>query len=239
VTGINKDGDILFLVRNEGDLDWSKNLWLAEGAVVTLDPNTPDGHPLRWFTGLSDRDVNGRIALAGWNEWSIPGTRVSQFFANAYRIVYDVTTDVQTFENLGSLGGTESEANAINGKGHIVGSSRLATKSGAYRAYLHAPGGVMKDLGTLGGDYSVGNSLNDSGDVIGWAETSQNTGYGFKYRTQFLYMGGKMWDLRNLIDNKPAEAVFSINDTIRINNSRMIFWNPANGPSFILLPYTP
>ena len=66
-------------------------------------------------------------------------------------------------QDLGTLGGASSVANAINQNSDVVGSS--ATGS-ATHAFIYS-GGVMKDVGTLDLAYSEAHGLNDLGTVVG------------------------------------------------------------------------
>ena len=72
-------------------------------------------------------------------------------------------------KDLGTLGGTESVAHAINNSGKVVGEAQVSTND--RHAFLYS-GGQMKDLGTLGGSGSSANDINDSGQVVGRATTS-------------------------------------------------------------------
>jgi probable HAF family extracellular repeat protein len=69
--------------------------------------------------------------------------------------------------DLGTLGGAQSSAVAINAGGDIVGWSQNTAGNG--RAFLYAGGIIVKwyDLGTLGGNYSVAMGVNDSGQIVG------------------------------------------------------------------------
>ena len=58
-----------------------------------------------------------------------------------------------TIEDLGTLGGNSSQANAINAKGEVVGAAQLG--NGSTHATLWDPGKTAKDLGTLGGSNSA------------------------------------------------------------------------------------
>lgn len=69
-------------------------------------------------------------------------------------------------QDLGTLGGTRSEAYALNERGQVVGYSTTAT--GARHAFLWTPGAGMRDLGVLAeGLGSVARGINDRGDVVG------------------------------------------------------------------------
>src|SRR5213078_3635707 len=82
--------------------------------------------------------------------------------------------------DLGTLGGNESEALAVNRRGQVAGHSRIA---GAVvkHAFLIADPGSMVDLGSLGGGgaTSIAHDVNDRGDVVGLAETSTGRPHAF------------------------------------------------------------
>src|SRR5688572_29011845 len=80
------------------------------------------------------------------------------------------SSGVLSVTDLGTLGGPNSDAYAINGAGHVAGYSSLA--SGYQHAFLYTPGSGMQDLGTLGGLYCYARGLNDAGHVVGLAESS-------------------------------------------------------------------
>jgi len=69
--------------------------------------------------------------------------------------------------DLGTLGGAQSSAVAINAGGDIVGWSQNTTGNG--HAFSRTGGTIVKwyDLGTLGGDYSVALGVNDNGQIVG------------------------------------------------------------------------
>ena len=69
-------------------------------------------------------------------------------------------------KDLGTLGGTFSEADALNDSGDVVGKSFVAGDPG-WHAFLWKHG-VMTDLGTLPGDtFSQALSINAKGQIVG------------------------------------------------------------------------
>lgn len=98
---------------------------------------------------------------------------------NSTFCTFNVTVLVRTIKytvmDLGTLGGTVSDAYGINENGQVTGFSYLANS--IPHAFLWTLGGTngpasnpqMRDLGTLGGSMSVGCALNDGGQVAGYA----------------------------------------------------------------------
>jgi probable HAF family extracellular repeat protein len=109
--------------------------------------------------------------------------------------------------DLGTLGGTTSEARSINNSGQIAGSAKLA--DGTTRAYIYE-NSTMTSLGTLPGHVgtkagSVGMSINSSGQIVGWS-------YGLDLRTYFY--DGAMHDLgQHFVGFNQA---YAINDNSQI-----------------------
>ncbi len=81
--------------------------------------------------------------------------------------------------DLGTLGGGESSACALNHKGQIVGydyNPNPCCRDRAFRTSPHKPiNAATDDLGTHGGDNSNANAINDSGQVVGTASVAGNT----------------------------------------------------------------
>jgi len=87
--------------------------------------------------------------------------------------------------DLGTLGGTQSQAWAIDASGEVVGGSYLANTD--YHAFVDS-GGVMQDLGLLGEREALG--VNGAGAGGGDMCTGACDA--------FLYSGGVTSDLGNL-----------------------------------------
>jgi len=127
-------------------------------------------------------------------------------------IAIPVLCSAQTFKvtDLGTLGGTESIATAINDSGEITGGA--TTAAGAYHAFLYA-NGSMKDLGTLGGPSSQGQGINATGAIVGYAQLPPGTVVGgYPPRPVSLYSGfiesnGSMTAL-----GAPGGAAYAINN---------------------------
>jgi probable HAF family extracellular repeat protein len=98
-----------------------------------------------------------------------------------------------TYSDLGTLGGTNSNANGINDYRQIVGGADNG--AGQYHAFLYASGG-MSDLGTLGGDRSEAFAINNHGVIVGDARNGDPATFGFGQA--FRYAGGTMTALGTL-----------------------------------------
>jgi len=91
-------------------------------------------------------------------------------------------------QDLGSLGGTQSQTMWMNDRGDVVGLSSLAGDQ-AQHPYLW-DGRSLHDLGTFGGTYGIAWHVNDSGDAVGWATTTGDTAI-----HPFLWRRGALVDL--------------------------------------------
>jgi len=134
-------------------------LWHEDLGIVDLKPLTGVN------TSANDINENGEIAGGG-------DTGFGDF--HAYLLSEGTSFD------LGTLGGNESEALAVNRRAHVTGHSRVA---GAVvkHAFLIADPGRMVDLGSLGGGgaMSVAHDVNDDGAVVGLAETRTGQPHAF------------------------------------------------------------
>ncbi len=88
--------------------------------------------------------------------------------------------------DLGTLGGNESEALALNRLAQVAGHSRVrGAGAGAGAVAKHAffvpEPGKMLDLGSLGGTTSVAHDVNDGGEVVGFAESRGGQPHAFRW----------------------------------------------------------
>ncbi len=112
--------------------------------------------------------------------------------------------DGVTIQELGTLGGRDAFAGALNGSGQVVGAARTA--NGNLHAFSWTPTGGMVDLGTFGGDYSSATAVNDSGQVAGNFNLSSG---GAQHAFSWTHMGGKL-DLGTL--GGPDSVAILLND---------------------------
>jgi len=124
-------------------------LWQEQLGIVDLKPLTG--------VNTSANDINDHGEIAGGGD-----TGFGDF--HAYLLSEGTSFD------LGTLGGNESEARAVNRPGQVAGHSRVAGAL-AKRAFFIPEPGRMVDLGTLGGATSIAHDVNDRGEVVGFAET--------------------------------------------------------------------
>jgi probable HAF family extracellular repeat protein len=108
--------------------------------------------------------------------------------------------------SLGTLGGNESLATAINDRGQVVGMAANGVTESVSFAALELPGygtqqraflwqrGVMTDLGTLGGPAAAAFFINERSQVVGmsYSDSNPNPGTGLPTLAPFLWQNGTM-----------------------------------------------
>jgi probable HAF family extracellular repeat protein len=97
-----------------------------------------------------------------------------------------------TVKDLGTLGGEEAAANAINDHGGVVGWSLLA--NGRSHAFLWRAG-KMRDLGALAGGASEATEINNNDVVVGWTTVASGAKRAVKWQngniTKLGTLGGR------------------------------------------------
>src|SRR5437868_8464075 len=83
-------------------------------------------------------------------------------FSSADAVLYSVI-------DLGTLGGSYSEAASINSSGTVVGRATIVGDTEMH-AFSYS-NGMMTDLGTAGNGFTVATGINDSGTIVGLIDT--------------------------------------------------------------------
>lgn len=96
-----------------------------------------------------------------------------------------------SMQDLGTLGGLDSQGYGINDNGYVVGKSSLPGDE-VIHAFLY-DGNSMQDLGTLGGTHSAANDINETGQITGLSHISGDTA-----THAFVHDGSNMQDLGTL-----------------------------------------
>ncbi len=112
-----------------------------------------------------------------------------------------------TITDLGTFGGTGSNAIAINAAGQIVGT--YTDSGGTTRAFRYTSGGGLVDLAPFGGTTATAYALNASGQFVGESQfASESSNHAFSYTD-----GGGMIDLGtfNNGDTGNYSAAYGIN----------------------------
>lgn len=133
--------------------------------------------------------------------------------------------------DLGTLGGEESVAYAMNDQGQVVGGS-VSVTAGTH-AFLYSDSSGMRDLDTLGGVTSVALGVDALGRVVGSSQTLRGEDHAFVWSTD-----DGMVDLNARI---PVNSGWVLTEARALNAAGWIAGNGTlNGRSraFLLIPYS-
>jgi probable HAF family extracellular repeat protein len=188
----------------------------------TINPTTgvPTTHPFLWDAtkGMMDLGTLGGT-LAGSIIANIQGgmNNLGQVVGGSTlsgdQVLHPfLWTSPGPMQDLGTFGGVNGVANAINDAGQVIGAADLPGSSS--HAFLWKSG-VMADLGTLNGDKSsVASAINSQGQTIGYS--CPRTCEDHFHNHAVLWQNGSIFDLNKLIRAGRTGLIltraFAIND---------------------------
>lgn len=258
VASMNDDGDVLVYAQpvinvSPQELGWYKMQIWESGSSRLVETNLGFSSPAPG-QGLSNRDALGQIAFVdGGGDGGFPSEPTARY-------VYPTGSDPDAAlpnepdvwliaEALGSFGGMGiTHPMGINARGAVVGESPITTNRGRdtkWHAFYQSSGpSSIIDLGLLTGKESNAYSLNDktTPDILGRAETSESLYFGIKVWAPFLYTGGKIYDLRTMVNADSSGTVPPLDGLAQINDLQMIVGardfksgSPSPARAFLLL----
>jgi probable HAF family extracellular repeat protein len=124
--------------------------------------------------------------------------------------------------DLGTLGGSNSQANGVNDIGVVVGNADTATTT---HAFLFV-GGAMSDLGTLGGPNSTALAINNPGTIVGQSDNASGS------QSAFVTFYSSMSDLNQLVDLPGVQ----LSSAVAVNDQNQILAGTPDGYVYLLTP---
>jgi probable HAF family extracellular repeat protein len=174
--------------------------------------------PLLAQTTYTVRDLGGLTDLSGRSDSGPVGiNRLGNVVgSNVTNGTYRAMVYTGSWQQLGTLGGPESLAGAINDSGWVVGSADTSAGStNAFAWNLSNTNGVasnprMMNLGTLGGPVSEAFDINRAGQITGYSDVPAAP---MSQQHAFVYSGGTMKDIGALLPQFPNSFGYAINAT--------------------------
>ncbi len=218
-TGADERGDVVGWAENKVEDSTCNAPQVLQFRAVRWDAHSSyaphELAPLPGDTASAATAINNRGTAVGIS--GICSNAVGGFSAE-HAIMWDASG---TPTDLGTLGGAAwNTPMAINSHGDVTGFANVpggATPGSFFpHAFLWTPENGIRDLGTLGGDdvLSEGLGMNDRGQVVGLSCTAH-----FASCRAFIWAGGVMTDLNQLVDGPGSSEFVAAND---INNAGAI-----------------
>ena len=197
--GLNASGQVTGYAATTDDAATHPFLWkptMPNGASGTMHDLGSLGGTYGWGIGIND---SGQVA----------GVSATADDDAEHATLWTPTTPngtSGTLHDLGTLGGTYSQANGVNASGQVAGFSDTTGDADSH-AFLWKPttpggaSGTMHDLGSLGGPFTIGWDINTSGQVTGTSDTTEQRSptHAFLWKpTMSNGVSGTMHDLGTL-----------------------------------------
>lgn len=139
--------------------------------AITVTPMGPSGITYLWDPTNGSQYIGWITTGAINNSGQIAGTKGGN--ANDYACLWDA---VNGFQDLGTLGGTNSRAFDINDQGNIVGNADIV--GDVAHAFIWDPINKMQDIGNPNVNSSA-RAINSSNQVVGTSWDSNNNNLAF------------------------------------------------------------
>jgi probable HAF family extracellular repeat protein len=214
VTDINNNGDIVGFTQTAGSATYAI-IYTPENGFETLPISSAgainDSRQIAGMNGvvtdqgtLMDYTTGEKVAIGTLlgpdssaqdiNEaGTIVGNAALNTISRGWYERHAVSFKRGSLNDLGTLGGDQATAVAINNNDWIVGQSRVSLTTFDQHAFVKKKNGPLVDMGTLGGPYSSASDINDANQIVGQANTvvaNQDHAY--------LYENNVMQDLGTL-----------------------------------------
>jgi probable HAF family extracellular repeat protein len=141
--------------------------------------------------------------------------------------------------DLGTLGGSKSEAVSINDRGQVVGRAYVTDTPLVRHAFLWE-NGTMTDLGTIDQCRGTAKGVNSKGQIVGGLTCPDNSGDFNDFRPFYVEKGKPMVDLNTLVD--PPSDLY-MDDAFLINERGEIyapaFTSTGESRAVLLVPLPP
>lgn len=183
----------------------------SSGAMTAI----PGVAPLSWPVSINDA---GQIAIVT-AQMINGGSNSSYLYSGG------------SFTDLGSLGGGNTNAAAINNLGQITGGTY--TSAGQQQAFLYS-GGVMTGIGRLdGARVTIPTAMNDAGTIVGYSfDANQDSGY--QYAS--IYSNGQWSKLLPASSDALAYGINNRGDVVGVDRGRGFLYSNGSYVDLMNIP---